>query len=127
MILSNQVECLKCGDKPFSRHRHDMVYCKCGAVAVDGGMVYLKRLFKDKDDWVEMSIEVDQETFANMMDAMDRKETNNLGKVCEIARVLRDANYLRLDREACPPGGYLADNGQTFSGAQAGASEGLCP
>ncbi len=44
MILSNQVECLKCGDKPFSAHRHDFKYCKCEKVAVDGGMDYLKRM-----------------------------------------------------------------------------------
>ena len=125
MILSNQVECLRCGDKPFSRHCHDSRPCKCGAVTVDGGMEYLRRLFHHPDDFIEMSIEIEQEVFADLMEAMERKETNNLGKVCEIARILRDANYLRLDREAGPSGGHGADIGQASSGAEAGASEGV--
>lgn len=44
MILSNQVRCHKCGDTPFSTHGHDYASCKCGAIAVDGGMNYLRRV-----------------------------------------------------------------------------------
>lgn len=43
VILSNQVECLECGDKPFSSTVHDFKYCKCRAIAVDGGREYLRR------------------------------------------------------------------------------------
>lgn len=45
VILSNQVVCLKCGTRPFSANRHDFRYCKCRAVAVDGGTEYLRRLW----------------------------------------------------------------------------------
>lgn len=43
MILSNQVRCHKCGDTPFSAHRHDYRSCACGSIFVDGGMAYLRR------------------------------------------------------------------------------------
>lgn len=42
-ILVNKIKCKKCGDIIVSEHRHDFKYCKCGAVAVDGGQDYLKR------------------------------------------------------------------------------------
>ena len=44
MILANKVRCKKCGDVIESKHRHDFVWCKCRAVAVDGGRDYLKRV-----------------------------------------------------------------------------------
>jgi DNA-directed RNA polymerase subunit N (RpoN/RPB10) len=44
MIIENTVLCLSCGDKIVSKHRHDFVECTCGAVAVDGGQEYLRRV-----------------------------------------------------------------------------------
>ena len=43
-ILSNKIRCKKCGDIIESKTRHSFVVCKCGAVAVDGGHDYLKRV-----------------------------------------------------------------------------------
>ena len=43
MIITNKAKCLKCGDVIESKHRHDFVTCKCGALSVDGGRDYLKR------------------------------------------------------------------------------------
>lgn len=37
------IECPKCKDRIWSRHRHDFRKCKCGAVFVDGGRDYLRR------------------------------------------------------------------------------------
>jgi hypothetical protein len=54
-IWNNQVRCLKCNDTPRSRNRHDMVSCKCGSVSVDGGSWYLKRNFKERDSFEELS------------------------------------------------------------------------
>jgi hypothetical protein len=31
------IECFKCGDRVYSRTRHDFRSCECGAVAIDGG------------------------------------------------------------------------------------------
>jgi uncharacterized protein (DUF433 family) len=43
-IIRNSVRCRRCGDEIVSRHRHDFRWCSCGAVAVDGGTAYLKRV-----------------------------------------------------------------------------------
>ena len=40
--MSNKLKCKKCGDIIQSKHRHDMVWCKCGAIAIDGGGDYCK-------------------------------------------------------------------------------------
>lgn len=38
--IINKVRCRKCDDIIESKYRHDMVWCKCGSVAVDGGKDY---------------------------------------------------------------------------------------
>ena len=40
--MSNILRCKKCGDIITSKHTHDMVWCKCGAIAIDGGDDYCK-------------------------------------------------------------------------------------
>jgi len=54
-IITNKAQCTKCGDIIESRHRHDFVWCKCGALAVDGGRDYLKRS-GDIDGYIELSV-----------------------------------------------------------------------
>jgi hypothetical protein len=44
VIIQNAVTCLACGDFIVSKHRHDFVTCTCGAVSVDGGQEYLRRV-----------------------------------------------------------------------------------
>lgn len=61
MILRNAIKCKKCGDLIESRYRHDFKFCKCGAVAVDGGKDYLRRL-GHKDTWEEWSEETNDKT-----------------------------------------------------------------
>ena len=53
-IISNKIKCKKCGDIIESTHRHDFKFCKCEAVAVDGGKDYLRRL-GNPDDYEELS------------------------------------------------------------------------
>lgn len=43
-IVKNKAKCKLCGDIIESTHRHDFKYCKCGAIAVDGGVDYLRRM-----------------------------------------------------------------------------------
>lgn len=45
-IKHNKIRCKLCGDIIESKSRHDFVWCKCGACAVDGGHDYLKRVWK---------------------------------------------------------------------------------
>jgi len=53
-IIANKIRCIKCGDIIESEHRHDFKFCQCGAVAVDGGKDYLRRV-GNREDWEEMS------------------------------------------------------------------------
>lgn len=55
MIIINKIKCKKCGEIIESKHRHDFKFCKCGAVAVDGGKDYLRRL-GNQEDYEELSI-----------------------------------------------------------------------
>lgn len=58
-LLINAAKCRKCGDTIISRHRHDFVWCKCGAIAVDGGLEYTRRV-GNYSDFIEI-IETDDE------------------------------------------------------------------
>ena len=42
-ILRNRARCKRCGDIIESKHVHDFVSCKCGAICVDGGHDYIRR------------------------------------------------------------------------------------
>lgn len=89
MILSNQARCLKCGDTPWSSHRHDFRHCECGAIAVDGGMEYLRRV-GEPSDFEDMSIRVSDEHVEGLRDALSDPERNELGKLCNVVRYMRD-------------------------------------
>ena len=51
-IIKNAIQCKLCGEIIES---HEYVTCKCGACAVDGGHDYLRRNFKDKDCYIDLS------------------------------------------------------------------------
>ena len=54
-----KIKCQKCSDIIESKHRHDMVFCSCKAIAIDGGRDYTKITgnpdnviyLDDKEDW----------------------------------------------------------------------------
>ena len=48
-IIINKIRCKKCNDIIESKTVNDFKKCKCGAVAIDGGKQYLKRLGKLED------------------------------------------------------------------------------
>ena len=52
-IIRNRIKCKKCGEIIESTSRHDFKFCKCVAVAVDGGKDYLRRV-GNKDDYEEL-------------------------------------------------------------------------
>lgn len=49
IILKNKAQCKLCKDIVESKHTHDYVRCRCGAIAVDGGTDYLRRSGKTED------------------------------------------------------------------------------
>ena len=101
MILSNQVQCLHCGADIFSRHRHDFVSCDCEdqekQVCVDGGMDYLRRVHGTRANYVDNSLTVSQDTYDAIVEAIEDPTKSTLGRVCNLARVLRNKEgiYLR--------------------------------
>jgi len=65
MIIRNRIRCRRCGDIIESTYTHEFVRCSCGAVAVDGGREYLRRLgeIEDMEELSECSNEsVNKET-----------------------------------------------------------------
>ena len=48
-IIINKIRCKKCNDSIESKTVNDFKKCKCGAIAIDGGKQYLKRLGKLED------------------------------------------------------------------------------
>ncbi len=65
-ILVNKIQCKKCGDIIESLSVHDFKFCKCGAVAVDGGHEYLRRCGSfddiiDLSEWEEVKDTSDEE------------------------------------------------------------------
>lgn len=55
-IIKNAIQCKLCGDIIESTYTHDYVECKCRACVVDGGHEYLRRCFKEKDCYIDLSI-----------------------------------------------------------------------
>ena len=49
-ILTNKIQCKKCGDVIQSEDRRDFKFCSCGAVAVDGGQDYLRRIGEEYEE-----------------------------------------------------------------------------
>jgi hypothetical protein len=60
VILKNRAECNLCKDIIESKHRHDFVSCKCGAIILDGGTDYLRRL-GDLEQINDLSVVVPRE------------------------------------------------------------------
>lgn len=59
-IIRNAARCRKCATVVESKHRHDFVMCKCGAIFVDGGTAYL-RWGGDPDDFESLA-EIDKDS-----------------------------------------------------------------
>ena len=53
-IIVNKIKCKKCGDIIESKSTNDYKRCSCGAVSVDGGKDYLKRI-GNEEDYEELS------------------------------------------------------------------------
>ena len=53
-IMVNKIRCKKCGDVIESKSVHDLKFCKCESVAVDGGHNYLRRL-GEPENWEDLS------------------------------------------------------------------------
>lgn len=84
-IILNAVICVKCGDLVRSTHRHDFRPCTCGAIYVDGGLDYLRRL-GDIHGCIDASLYEGEED--KLQELNERTKTERLG-VSEILEILR--------------------------------------
>lgn len=60
-IIVNRIRCRHCGDIIESHTTHDFKTCSCGSVSVDGGHDYLRRGFKNREDFEELSEMTEEE------------------------------------------------------------------
>jgi hypothetical protein len=77
------ITCKKCGDTLFSRTRHDMRWCTCGDVAIDGGFDYVRLAFNGAPPEV-FSLEVKQTKEQLGKDWSTRKDKYGLIKKKEV-------------------------------------------
>ena len=54
-IRKNRIRCRKYGDVIESCHRHDLKYCSCRSVAVDGGKDKFIRI-GDSADYIDLTL-----------------------------------------------------------------------
>jgi hypothetical protein len=101
MIIQNAATCLSCGDFIFSKHRHDFVTCTCGAISVDGGQDYLRRV-GDFTNAVDHSWSLDSDLYFECAQAVNNAidlKRNNIGIANAVLRTLRAAGRIVADYE----------------------------
>jgi len=82
MIVQNAVSCNSCGDMIVSKHRHDFVTCTCGAISVDGGQAYLRRVGGnlEKEAFADYSWSLPDELYNACADAVQEAMDTNRNK-----------------------------------------------
>jgi len=101
MIVQNAATCLSCGDFIVSKHRHDFVECTCGAIAVDGGQDYLRRV-GDFTNATDESWSLDSDLYFDCAQAVTvalDNGKNNIGVANAVLRKLREAHRIVADGE----------------------------
>ena len=78
-IIYNKAKCFKCGSVIESKHVHDFVWCQCGAIAVDGGKEYLKRV-GNPEDCIELSLTTEDPPFGITMGTMELAVEDSSGE-----------------------------------------------
>lgn len=55
VVVINKCQCRLCGAIIESKHRHDFVQCRCGAIFTDGGTDYIRRGANNLNDIIDLS------------------------------------------------------------------------
>ena len=101
MIIENAVVCHMCGDKIFSKNRHDFVSCTCGAISVDGGQEYLRRVGAIRE-CSDLSWELPDELYNACAQAVEdaiNTNRNKFGIANAVMRKLREAGRVVAEHE----------------------------
>jgi len=79
------------------------VFCGCpdraDAVAVDGGMDYLRRVSGASSNYTDISISLSEKHIEGLTVAITDATRNDLGKVCNLVRYLRDELDINVTQE----------------------------
>jgi len=59
MIIVSAITCHKCGATIYSRCGHDMRWCTCKSIAIDGGRDYSRVVFEDSAGYTSLQLSVD--------------------------------------------------------------------
>jgi len=101
MIVQNAATCLLCGDFIVSKHRHDYVTCTCGAIAVDGGQEYLRRV-GDLGAAMDLSWSLPDDVYRECAEAAQNAADtgrNKFGIANAVMRVLRERGRIVAEDE----------------------------
>jgi hypothetical protein len=101
MIIQNAVTCLACGDFIVSKHRHDFVTCTCGAISVDGGQEYLRRV-GDFGNAVDLSWSLPDDVYKECAEAAQNAADtgrNKFGIANAVMRTLRERGHIVAEGE----------------------------
>ena len=101
MIIQNAATCLGCGDFIVSKHRHDFVTCTCGAISVDGGQEYLRRV-GDFTNAIDHLWALPDELYRQCADAVEEAidtNRNKYGIANAVMRRLRSAARIVAEGE----------------------------
>lgn len=87
-IRCNKIKCKKCNDIIESTYVHDFKWCSCGAVAVDGGHEYLRRV-GNEEDFDELSYfiqlaEIKTDEFKIVKNALSKKDISFRNTHCHV-------------------------------------------
>jgi len=97
-IIQNSVICHDCGDEPWSANTHDYRQCVCGAIAVDGGMDYLRRVGDgDLMRHTDTSMTMFEPHVKDMIESVEwakENNRNNYGIALAVIRSLKKNGYL---------------------------------
>lgn len=87
-IRTNKIKCRKCGDIIESIDVHGFKWCSRGAVAVDGGREYLRRV-RNEEDFEELShfiklAEITTDGFEIVKNALSKKDLSFSNTHCHV-------------------------------------------
>jgi len=85
-IIKNSIECKLCGSIIVSSYRHEFKSCACGAVSVDGGYDYLRRVGNEWD-YTELSEIVEKpNTYCECGHPINNASGKCINRQCEVLR-----------------------------------------
>lgn len=103
MIVQNAASCNGCGDFIVSKHRHDFVSCTCGAISVDGGQEYLRRVGSlEKGSYNDHSWSLPDKLYKDCAEAVEEAmntNRNKFGIANAVMRKLREAGRVIAEDE----------------------------